>query len=60
MRGEADALAFTAGERGGGAIEREVAEADGVEEFEAFDDFVLQAVGDDAVAAGELHGAGER
>src|SRR6202020_425222 len=36
----------------------EVAEADGVEEFEALDDLALEAVGDDAVAAGEVHVAG--
>ena len=58
LGGEADALAFAAGERGGGAVEREVAEADGVEELEALDDLALQAVGDEAVAAGEVHGAG--
>ena len=48
LGGEADALAFAAGERGGGAVEREVVEADGVEEFEALDDLALEAVGDDA------------
>jgi hypothetical protein len=32
LRGEADALAFAAGERGRGAVEREVAEPHGVEE----------------------------
>ena len=58
LRGEADALAFAAGERGGGAVEREVVEADGVEEFEALDDLALEAVGDDGFAAGEVHGAG--
>ena len=48
-----------AGERGGGAIEREVAEADGVEELEAFNAIsCLQPVGDDLVATGELHSAG--
>ena len=51
LGGEADALAFAAGEGGGGAVERQVAEADGVEELEALDDFALQAVGDEAVAA---------
>ena len=55
MCGEADALAFAAGEGGGAAVEGEVAEADGVEEFEALDDLALEAVGDDAVAAGEVH-----
>ena len=42
------------------AVEGEVAEADGVEELEALDDLALEAVGDDAVAAGEVHGAGRR
>ena len=58
LGGEADALAFAAGEGSGGAGEGEVAEADGVEEFEAFDDFALEAVGDEAVTAGESEGAG--
>ena len=58
LRGEADALAFASGEGGGGAVEREVVEADGVEEFEALDDLALQAVGDDGLAAGEVQGAG--
>ncbi len=58
LGGEADALAFAAGEGGGGAVEGEVAEADGVEEFEALDDLALEAVGDEAVAAGEVHGCG--
>ncbi len=58
MCGEAYALAFAAGEGGGGAVESEIAEADGVEEFEAFDYFALKAVGDNAVAAHEVHGAG--
>ena len=56
--GEADALAFAAGERGGGAIERQVGEADRVEELEALDDLALETVGDQLVAAGEVHGAG--
>ena len=58
LRGEADALAFAAGEGGGAAVEGEVAEAYGVEEFEALDDLALEAVGDDAVASGEVHGCG--
>ena len=58
LRRQANALAFAAGERGGGAVEREVVEADGVEEFQALDDLPLQAVGDDGFAAGEVHGAG--
>ncbi len=39
MRGEADALGFASGERGGGAIEAEIAEADGEKEIEALGDF---------------------
>ena len=57
LGGETDALAFAAGERGGAAVEGEIAEADGVEEFEALDDLALEAVGDEAVATGEVHGA---
>ena len=57
LRGEADALALAAGESRCRSIEREVAEADGVEKFEALDDLALQAVGDDAVASGEEHAA---
>ena len=54
LRGEADALAFAAGERSGIAIEREVVEADGAEEFEALDDFAADAVGDESFARGEV------
>ena len=54
LRGEADALAFAAGERGGVAIEREIAEADGAEEFEALDDLAADAVGDERFARGEV------
>ena len=57
LGGEADALAFAAGEGGGGAVEREVAEANVDEELEPLDDLALEPVGDDAVAAGEAHGA---
>ena len=46
LRGEADALAFSTGKRGGGAAERQVAEPDVVEEFEALGDFVRDASGD--------------
>ena len=55
LRGEADALAFAAGERGRVAVEREIAEADGVEEFEALDDLAAQAFGDERFARGELN-----
>ena len=61
LRGEADTLAFAAGERGGVAIEREVVEADGAEEFKTLDDFAADAVGDERFARGEaeLVGGGE-
>ncbi len=45
-RGELDALGFAAGERGGEAVEREVVEADFVEELEARANFVEDFVGD--------------
>ena len=46
LAGEADALRFAAGERGGGAFEREVFEADVVQEAEAAADFFEDLVGD--------------
>ena len=62
LRGETDALAFAAGERGGVAVEREIAEADGAEEFEALDDLAADAFGDEGFARGEVEidGGGER
>ena len=58
LRGEPDALAFAAGEGGGVAVEREIAEADGVEELQALDDFFAEAFGDEGFARGEGDGAG--
>ena len=46
LRGQANALAFAAGERGGIAIEREIAEADGVQKFEPLDNLAAQPLGD--------------
>ena len=60
LRGQADALAFAAGERGGIAVEREVVEADGAEEFEALDDFAADALGDQRLARGEAEVDGGR
>ena len=60
LRGEADALAFAAGERGGIAVERKVVEADGAEEFEALDDFAADALGDQCFARGEVELDGRR
>ena len=61
LGGEADALAFAAGERGGVAVEGEIVEADGAEEFEALDDFAAEALGDQGFARGEaeVDGRGE-
>ena len=44
--------------RGGVAVEGEIAEADGVEEFEALDDLAAEAVGDEGFALGEVEFAG--
>src|SRR6185437_8086012 len=58
LGGEADALAFASGERGCVALKREIAEADGDEEFETLDDFAAEALGDEGFAGGELQGSG--
>src|SRR5882762_351937 len=54
LRGEADALGFAAGKRGGGAIQAEIAEADGEQEIDAFGNFFKRARGDFFLALGEL------
>ena len=54
LRGEANALAFAAGERGGVAVEREVIEADGAQEFKALGNFAANALGDQRFALSEL------
>ena len=46
LRGQANALGFAAGKRGGGAIEAEIAEADGEQEIEALGDFFQRTSGD--------------
>ena len=46
LRRQADALAFAAGKRCGGAVERNVSEADGIQELQALGDFVHDAAGD--------------
>ena len=53
LRGQADALAFAAGKRGGGAVERDVSQADGVEEFQPLGDFAHHAAGHLLFALGE-------
>ena len=54
LAGEADALGFAAGERGGGAAECEVIEADVDEEREAVVDFADEFAGDFLFVGGEL------
>src|SRR6266852_1772821 len=54
LGGEADALGFAAGERGGGTAEAEIAEAYGEKEVEALGNFFERAAGDFALAGGEL------
>ena len=54
MRGQADALSFAAGKRGGGAVQAEIAETDGQQEIDALGDFFKRARGDFFLALGEL------
>src|SRR5712692_6321988 len=54
LRGEADALGFTAGKSGGRAVETEIAEADGEEELDALGNFFEGARGDFPLPIGEL------
>ena len=53
LRREANALGFSSGERGGGAVEGEIAEADGEKKLEALGDFVERASGDGKLARRE-------
>ena len=54
LRGEANALALAAGERGGVAVEREIVEADGAEKLQALDNFAADALGDQRFARSEM------
>jgi len=54
LRGQADALGFTAGERGCGTVEAEVAEADSEEKLDALSDFLERTGGDFFLAGGEM------
>ncbi len=54
MRGEADALRFAAGKRGGGAIQAKVAKADREKEIDALRDFFERPRGDFFLALREL------
>ncbi len=60
LRGQADALALAAGERGGVAVEREVVEADGAEEFQPLDDLAADALGHQRLARREAEVDGRR
>ena len=46
LRGEANALRFAAGQRGGGAIQAEIAESDGEQKIEALGNFLQRPAGD--------------
>src|SRR5205807_8708592 len=54
LRSEADALGFAAGERGGGAVQAEVAEANGEQEIDALGDFCERSCRDFSLALGKL------
>ena len=53
LRGEADALRLAAGERGRGALQREVADADVVQEAQALADLLDHAAADEALGVAE-------
>jgi hypothetical protein len=54
LAGKADALRFAAGERGGSALERQVFEADVLQEAEAASDFFQDFGGDELLVAFEF------
>src|SRR6266704_748812 len=54
LRGQADALALSAGERGRGPIQRQVVQADVDEEAQALPDLFQDAMRDELLALGEL------
>ena len=60
LRSQADALGFAARERIGAAFQREIVQADVVEEGQARDDFLDDAVGDFLLGTGQLQGLEER
>ena len=62
LRGQTNALRFAAGERGGGAREAQIVEADGGEKFQAIADLFDHAAGDLLLALVEFPGldGGER
>ena len=54
LGGEPDALAFSAGQRGGGAIQRQIIQADVDQKSQPFANFFQDAMGDDQFALGEF------
>src|SRR4029077_3247018 len=54
LGGQADALGFATGERGGGTVQAEVAKADGEQELNALGNFFQRALGDFLLALGKL------
>src|SRR6266853_563794 len=54
LRGQTDALGFAAGERGGGTVQAEIAEADGKKEIDAFGNFLERTLGDFPLTFGKL------
>src|SRR5438552_3755264 len=59
LRGEAQALAFSSGERGGGAVERQVIEADLGKKAEPRDDLLERPSPDLALRGRQLEAAEE-
>ncbi len=57
LRGQPNALSFAAGKTGGIAIERQIAEADGIEKLQPLDDLAAKPFSDQALTARELDGA---
>jgi hypothetical protein len=57
LGGEADTLGFAAGKRVGGAVEREVTEADMVKELKAFGDLGNDVLGDEPAALVKVESA---
>ena len=60
LRGQADALALAAGERGRVAVQREVVQADGAEKLEPLDDLAADALGNQRLARREAEVDGGR
>src|ERR1700683_3190054 len=54
LRGQTNALAFTAGKSRRRAVERNVAQSDCLQKLQTFDDLVHDASGDNRLSSGEL------